>query len=79
MAGGAVNGEGRLLVRTTAVGTESVLAHIVRLVEDAQAAGAPIRALSVYAPWVHDDNFLLGLKTLLEVLHLSEDKLRLRG
>ena len=58
-----------------AVDTEALRA----LVEDAQAAGAPIRALSVYAPWVHDDNFLLGLKTLLEVLHLSEDKLRLRG
>lgn len=44
-----------------------------------KAAGAPIQHLSVYAPWVHDNNFLLGTKTLLESLGLSEDKLRLRG
>jgi len=44
-----------------------------------QAAGTPIQHLSVYAPWVHDDNFLLGTKTLLESLGWSEDKLRLRG
>lgn len=44
-----------------------------------KAAGTPIQHLSVYAPWVHDNNFLLGTKTLLESLGLSEDKLRLRG
>ena len=57
VTGGAVNGEGRLLVRTTAVGTESVLAHIVRLVEDAQAKKAPIqrvvdRVSAVFVPVV---------------------------
>ena len=35
--GGAVNGEGLLLVRTTAVGAESALSRIVRMVESAQA------------------------------------------
>ncbi|WP_404326501.1 copper-translocating P-type ATPase [Aerophototrophica crusticola] len=45
VAGGAINGEGRLLVRTTAVGTETVLSRIIRLVEDAQAAKAPIQKL----------------------------------
>lgn len=44
-----------------------------------KAAGTPVQHLSVYAPWVQDNNFLLGLKTLLETLGLSEDKLRLRG
>ena len=44
-----------------------------------KASGNPIQHLSVYAPWVHDNNFLLGTKTLLETLGLSEDKLRLRG
>ncbi|MEW5887233.1 MAG: site-specific DNA-methyltransferase [Pseudomonadota bacterium] len=44
-----------------------------------KAEGAPIQHLSVYAPWVDDNNFLLGTKTLLESLGLSEDKLRLRG
>ena len=32
-------------MRATAVGHESVLAHIIRLVEDAQAAKAPIQRL----------------------------------
>ena len=45
VTGGAINGEGRLLVRTTALGAESVLARIIRLVEDAQAAKAPIQKL----------------------------------
>ncbi|HTN29221.1 MAG TPA: heavy metal translocating P-type ATPase [Pseudomonas sp.] len=45
VTGGAINGDGRLLVRTTALGAESVLARIIRLVEDAQAAKAPIQRL----------------------------------
>ncbi|MDN3545516.1 site-specific DNA-methyltransferase [Kinneretia asaccharophila] len=44
-----------------------------------KAEGTPIQHLCVYAPWVQDNNFLLGAKTLLETLGLSEDKLRLRG
>ncbi|WP_407655810.1 heavy metal translocating P-type ATPase [Azohydromonas lata] len=45
VTGGAVNGEGLLLVRTTALGAESTLARIVRLVESAQAHKAPIQRL----------------------------------
>ncbi|RCI69916.1 copper-transporting ATPase, partial [Pseudomonas aeruginosa] len=45
VTGGAINGEGRLLLRTTALGGETVLAKIIRLVEDAQAAKAPIQKL----------------------------------
>jgi Cu+-exporting ATPase len=45
VTGGAINGEGRLLVRTQALGAETVLARIIRLVEDAQAAKAPIQKL----------------------------------
>jgi len=45
ITGGAINAEGRLLVRTTALGGETVLARIIRLVEDAQAAKAPIQKL----------------------------------
>ncbi len=45
VTGGAINGEGRLLVRTQALGAESVLARIIRLVEDAQATKAPIQKL----------------------------------
>ncbi len=43
--GGSVNGEGRIVVRTTAVGAESTLARIIRSVESAQAAKAPIQRL----------------------------------
>jgi len=45
LTGGAVNGDGRMVVEVRAVGAESVLARIVRLVEDAQAAKAPIQRL----------------------------------
>jgi len=45
VTGGAINGDGLLLVRTSAVGAESTLARIIRLVEDAQAAKAPVQHL----------------------------------
>ncbi|MDT4820326.1 Copper-exporting P-type ATPase [compost metagenome] len=45
VTGGAINGEGLLRIRTTALGGETVLARIIRLVEDAQAAKAPIQKL----------------------------------
>ncbi len=45
VTGGAINGDGLLLVRTAAVGAETTLARIIRLVEDAQAAKAPIQHL----------------------------------
>jgi Cu+-exporting ATPase len=45
VTGGAVNAEGLLVVQTTAVGAESTLSRIVRLVESAQAKKAPIQRL----------------------------------
>lgn len=45
VTGGAVNGEGLIVVRTTAIGAESTLARIVRMVESAQAQKAPIQRL----------------------------------
>jgi Cu+-exporting ATPase len=66
VTGGAINGEGRLLVRTLALGAETVLARIIRLVEDAQAAKAPIQKLvdkvsQVFVPAV----LLIALATLI--------------
>jgi Cu+-exporting ATPase len=45
VTGGSVNAEGLLVLLTTAVGAESVLARIVRLVESAQAKKAPIQRI----------------------------------
>ena len=45
VTGGAINGEGRVRMQVTAVGHETVLSRIIRLVEDAQAAKAPIQRL----------------------------------
>lgn len=45
VTGGAINGEGLLQLTTTAVGTETVLARIIRMVETAQGAKAPIQRL----------------------------------
>lgn len=66
VTGGAINGDGLLLVRTTALGAESTLARIVRLVESAQAKKAPIQRLvdqvsAVFVPVVIG----LALLTLL--------------
>ncbi|WP_273487916.1 heavy metal translocating P-type ATPase [Roseateles chitosanitabidus] len=57
VVGGAVNGEGLLLVEVTALGAESTLSRIVRLVESAQAHKAPIQRLvdkvsAVFVPTV---------------------------
>lgn len=43
--GGTINGDGLLVLRVSAVGTETALARIVRLVESAQARKAPIQRL----------------------------------
>jgi Cu+-exporting ATPase len=65
VTGGAINGEGRLLISTRALGAESVLARIIRLVEAAQSAKAPIQQLvdrvsQVFVPVV----LLVALATL---------------
>lgn len=57
VTGGSINAEGLLLVATTAVGTETTLARIIRMVESAQAAKAPIqrivdRVSAVFVPVV---------------------------
>ncbi|HEV6964050.1 heavy metal translocating P-type ATPase [Roseateles sp.] len=63
VTGGAINAEGALTVRTTAIGAETTLARIIRMVESAQAAKAPIqrvvdRVSAVFVPVV------LGLAAL---------------
>ena len=66
VTGGSVNAEGRLVARTVAVGAESTLARIIRAVESAQAAKAPIQRLvdrvsEVFVPAVVGIAFLTFL------------------
>ncbi len=66
VTGGAVNGEGRIEVETTAIGAETALARIIRQVEDAQAKKAPIqrvvdRVSAVFVPVV----LVIALVTVL--------------
>ncbi|NMM81702.1 copper-translocating P-type ATPase [Acidovorax sp. SRB_14] len=70
LTGGSINGEGRVVLEVRAVGAETVLARIIRLVEDAQAAKAPIQRLvdqvsNVFVPMV----LLVALATLLGWLY----------
>jgi Cu+-exporting ATPase len=65
LTGGSINGEGRVVMQVAAVGSETVLARIIRLVEDAQAAKAPIQRLvdqvsAVFVPVV----LVIALATL---------------
>ena len=57
VAGGSVNGAGRLEIRATTVGSASRLSRIIRLVERAQSSKAPIQHLvdkiaSIFVPAV---------------------------
>jgi Cu+-exporting ATPase len=66
LTGGSINGDGRVVMQVTAVGSETVLSSIIRLVEDAQAAKAPIQRMvdqvsAVFVPVV----LVLALITLL--------------
>ncbi|WP_322114252.1 heavy metal translocating P-type ATPase [Aquabacterium sp. A7-Y] len=66
VTGGSINAEGALTVRTGAVGAETTLARIIRMVESAQAAKAPIqrivdRVSAVFVPVVLGIALLTGL------------------
>ena len=66
LTGGSINGDGRVVMQVRAVGRETVLAGIIRLVQDAQASKAPIQRLvdqvsAVFVPVV----LVIALATLL--------------
>ena len=66
VTGGSINAEGLLVIKTLAVGTETTLARIIRLVEDAQIAKAPIQRLvdkvsAVFVPVV----LIIALSTFI--------------
>ena len=66
LTGGAINTDGRILMRVTAVGGQTMLAHIIRRVVEAQAVKAPIqrvvdRVSAVFVPTVLGIALLTGL------------------
>lgn len=66
VTGGAINGNGMVIVRATAIGAEATLSRIIRMVEDAQASKAPVqqmvdRIAAVFVPAV----LLLAVATFL--------------
>lgn len=66
VVGGSINGDGLLTVEVTALGSETMLARIIRLVEDAQAVKAPIQRLvdkvsAIFVPAV----ILISIFTIL--------------
>ncbi|MEO8058850.1 MAG: heavy metal translocating P-type ATPase [Burkholderiales bacterium] len=70
VTGGSINAEGLLCITTRAVGAETTLARIIRLVESAQAAKAPIqktvdRVSAVFVPVVLGIAVLTGAGWLL--------------
>lgn len=72
--GGSINGDGVLKARVTAVGPETVLARIIRLVEEAQVNKAPIQRLvdkvsNYFVPAV----LLLSLLTLIVSFYTTSD------
>ena len=57
VTGGSINGTGRLKIRATAVGADTTLSRIIKLVEGAQASKAPVQRLvdkisSIFVPAV---------------------------
>jgi Cu+-exporting ATPase len=70
LTGGSINGEGVVNMRVCAVGHETVLSRIIRLVQDAQAAKAPIQRLvdrvaEIFVPVVMGLALLTALVWLL--------------
>ncbi len=66
ITGGSINGDGLIAIETTAIGHESILARMIRMVEDAQSAKAPIqrivdRVSEVFVPVV----LVISFATLL--------------
>jgi Cu+-exporting ATPase len=79
VAGGTLNAQGRLRIRVTALGAESVLERILRLLRNAQAGKASLQRLAdrvsaIFVPTV----FALSLITLGAWLGLSSEP-ALRG
>ena len=72
VTGGAINADGVLTIKTLAIGTETTLARVIRMVESAQAAKAPIQRVvdkvsAIFVPIV----LALALLTLIAWVAVS--------
>ena len=79
--GGALNGEGILVIEAQAVGIESVLSKIISLVEDAQTQKAPIQKLvdqvsAIFVPSVIVIALITGLANWFYLDSVSDAILR---
>lgn len=74
VTGGTINGEGLLIVKTTAIQADSMLSKIIAMVESAQAKKAPIQRIvdrisAIFVPVI----LLIALITLLVWGFISHD------
>ena len=74
VTGGTINGEGLLIVKTTAVQADSTLSKIIAMVESAQAKKAPIQRIvdrisAIFVPVIS----IIALITLLAWGFISQD------
>ena len=66
VTGGTVNGTGGFVMRAERVGTDTMLAHIVRMVQEAQRSRAPIQRLAdVVAAWFVPGVILVAAATFI--------------
>jgi P-type Cu+ transporter len=77
VTGGTVNGTGTLVVRAERVGSDTLLAQIVRMVSEAQRSRAPIQRLAdVVSAWFVPAVILIAVITFIAWFTLStEDRL----
>ena len=74
VTGGTINVGGRLVVRATRVGSDTTLAHIARLVENAQSGKAPVQRLADRVSAVFVPVVVLGaIVTLVSWLAITGD------
>ncbi len=74
VTGGTINVGGRLVVRATRVGSDTTLAHIARLVENAQSGKAPVQRLADRVSAVFVPVVVLGaIATLVTWLAVTGD------
>lgn len=74
VVGGSINGDGLIQIRVQALGSETMLSRIIRMVEDAQAVKAPIQRLvdkvsAYFVPCV----LVISLLTLLVTGFMNDD------